>query len=854
MLQEKRRSLIKRTIRKLPLPLLAAIFGVLTAAAVWIVIDPIQTRAIGQIFGEELQERLDQQARESLLRFDSFLQSYTATTRLLANHRRMANYLEPVFWFPSDEDPPILYQNELPVWLSRNAFDGLLVQPRHVLLVDVRGKIREEYRLGNTALPADAQLEVKQAFADQREKVYLTRLNGRLYALASAKIEDASYYRMGSLVLLIPVDSQFLNASQQRTSSSQTAVAILDADSQLILSSSETGYFMQGENMENLREDYVVTAQSFYEYGESTLNLLFVTLISRDVVSATHNSTLVIERRHRLTGTAITAGIFVLLFILVSYRINRVLKRITSFSNRALDMTQSNPTGGNQLLIMEEWISGFIQTVRKARDEMRDKYTAEIMEREALKTAVLDASLDPIITIDQAGLIVDFNPTAEQTFGYGQQDAASQKLDKLVFATGSRDAFQGLLQDCLDGRTDTTSLRTLTAQGKDGRSFPVEVAIKPVMLAQRQLFTAYIRDISERKRQATEIVSLAAFPRESPMPVLRINSKGVVLYANNASSTLLDYWGCKRMQTLPIFWQRQVEEALQHGYSREKEVQTEHDIYTLLLVPVKNLDYVNIYGREISEVRRAEEEARYRQNELIHVSRLSTMGEMATGIAHELNQPLSAIVNFANGCSRRIKSGVGEPRDLLNAMDQISAQASRAGEIIKRLRSMVTRQQPVREDTDLNLLAAEVCALVAHDRKRMGIAIELRLSEKPLLSRVDPIQIEQVILNLLRNALDALQSQEPLRRRLQVRTGSVGSSTHFISVQDSGAGISPADMGQLFDPFFSTKETGMGMGLSISQTIIQEHNGKIRVESFPEKGSLFIIELPSSTMALETQS
>jgi len=301
-------------IRKLPLPLLAVIFGVLTAAAVWIVIDPIQTRAIGQIFGEELQKRLDQQARESLLRFDSFLQSYTATTRLLANHRRMANYLEPLFWFPSDEGPPILYQDELPVWLSRNALDGLLVQPRHVLLVDVRGKIKEEYRLGNTALPADAQLEVKQAFADQREKVYLTRLNGRLYALASAKIEDASYYRMGSLA----VDSQFLNASQQRTSSSQTVVAILDADSQTILSSSETGYFVQGENMESLRQDYVVTAQSFYEYGESTLNLLFVTLISRDVVAATRNSTLTIERRHRLTGVAITEGIFVLLFIMVS--------------------------------------------------------------------------------------------------------------------------------------------------------------------------------------------------------------------------------------------------------------------------------------------------------------------------------------------------------------------------------------------------------------------------------------------------------------------------------------------------------------------------------------------------------
>ncbi len=836
------------------MPLLAAIFGVLTAAAVWIVIDPIQSRAIGQIFGEELEQRLDQQARDSLLRFDGFLQSYTATTRLLANHRRMANYLEPVFWFLSDDDPPIVYHNRLPVWLSREALDGLLVPPKHALMVDVRGKIREEYRLSNTALPSDTQMEVKQTFADRKEKAYLTRLNGRLYALVSAKIQDASYHVMGSLVLLIPVDGRFLNVSQQRASSSETEVAIMDADSQTILSSSETGYFLKSEDMDSLRRDYVVTAQSFYEYGKSTLNLLFVTLIPRDVVAAARNRTLAVERRHRLTGVVIIAGIFVLLFILVSNRINRVLKRITSFSNEALEITQPNPTGGNQLLVMEEWISGFVQTVKAARDEMRDKYTAEIMEREALKTAVLDASLDPIITIDQVGLIVDFNPTAKQIFGYDQEDAAAQKLDELVFSPGSRVAFRGLLQDCLDGLTDTTALRTLTAQDKDGRSFPVEVAIKPVMLAQRQLFTAYIRDISERKRQAKEILSLAAFPRESPMPMLRINNRGVVIYANNASNPLLAYWACKRMQTLPIFWRKRVDEALQHGYAGELEVQTEKDIYALLLVPVRDPDYVNIYGREITAIRLAEDEARYRQNELIHVSRLSTMGEMATGIAHELNQPLSAIVNFANGCSRRIRMDIGKKTDLLNAMEQISAQASRAGKIIRRLRSMVTRQQPVREDTDLNTLVLESCALVGHDRKKLGVSIELKLSGLPLLSRVDPIQIEQVILNLLRNSLDALNGREPLGRRLRVRSGRVSTNTHFIAVQDNGKGIESADLGQLFDPFFSTKETGMGMGLSISQTIIQEHSGRIRVESIPGRGTVFIIELPSSMVAMEAQA
>lgn len=197
---------------------------------------------------------------------------------------------------------------------------------------------------------------------------------------------------------------------------------------------------------------------------------------------------------------------------------------------------------------------------------------------------------------------------------------------------------------------------------------------------------------------------------------------------------------------------------------------------------------------------------------------------------------------------------IGEKKDLLRAMAQISAQASRAGEIIRRLRGMVTRQQPVRENTDLNALVAEACSFIAHDRKKLNIAVELKLSELPLQSRVDPIQIEQVILNLLRNALDALQRQEPGHRHLLVTTGIVSSGANFISVQDNGKGIDPNIMNQLFDPFFSTKESGMGMGLSISQTIIQEHNGRIRVDSFPGQGTSFIIELPSNTMAMEAKA
>jgi C4-dicarboxylate-specific signal transduction histidine kinase len=306
------------------------------------------------------------------------------------------------------------------------------------------------------------------------------------------------------------------------------------------------------------------------------------------------------------------------------------------------------------------------------------------------------------------------------------------------------------------------------------------------------------------------------------------------------------------MQTVPIFWKRLVEKTLESGKAREVEIETSGGIFSLLLAPVASLSYVNVYGRDITAIRQAEEEARHRQNELIHVSRLSTMGEMATGIAHELNQPLSAIVNFANGCARRIRLGIGEKEELIQAMEQISAQAKRAGEIIKRLRGMVTRQQPVREETDLNALVRDACALIAHDRQKLKIAIELQLSRQAVFARIDPVQIEQVILNLLRNALDALEGQADSDRQLQIETGETARGMVYIRVRDNGSGIAMDDLKHLFDPFFSTKKTGMGMGLSISQTIIAEHNGRIMADSLPGKGTVFTIELPESRVIAES--
>ncbi len=831
--------------------MLALAFGLLTGVVLWLVVDRVQTRALSNIFDQALESQLDQQARESLIRFDEYRRSFTYFARLLATHRRMADYLDPIIWSRRSHEVVIYHENSPPPWLPDDVSWQRGLTPRHFLLVDPSGNVRERYSSEAGPLPAGLPLEGNAQLATSERRAYVTVLDERPWLIVSEATEDNARTPMGSVAVLVPLNSAFLSASQQFVKSTNNVVAMLDPDAQSILSSSNPEKVPPGEVLGELRDDYVVTAQSFFEYEDADVNLLFATLLPKGSFERTGQQVLDLERRQRLIGAAVIISAFVLLFLLLSSRISRLMKRLSTLSRRALDIPDADVVPhGNQLLILEDWIRDFVQMVMRAREEMRRKHETELLETEKLRVAIMEASLDSVITVNQRGEIIDFNPTAQETFDYTHDQAVGRSFNELVVAPKWRDTFERLLYLSLVGAEQGVQRTEMQAVARDGRVFPVELAIKPVFLEEQLVFTLYLRDIAERKVREAEIRSLAAFPSESPIPVLRINRQGVITYANQPSAPLLRHWGCRPLQTLPFFWRDRVEEVLNSGSTKELEVSSDERVFSLLLAPVSELGYVNVYARDITSERVAEEELKRRQNELVHVTRLSNMGEMATGIAHELNQPLSAIVNFANGCARRLRMDIGGKEELLHALGQISAQAGRAGEIIKRLRGMVTRRQPVREVVDLNLLAQEASSMISHDLKRQEVTIDQKLLDKPLWVRVDSVQIEQVLINLLRNALDALSDLAPEDRKLVITSGMQADGMVYVSVQDNGSGITSKAMEHLFDPFFSTKDSGMGMGLAISQTIMSNHHGKIRADSWPGKGSIFTIELPPSVEAV----
>lgn len=258
--------------------------------------------------------------------------------------------------------------------------------------------------------------------------------------------------------------------------------------------------------------------------------------------------------------------------------------------------------------------------------------------------------------------------------------------------------------------------------------------------------------------------------------------------------------------------------------------------------------------KQIAERRRAEDATRRREHELAHVWRFSTMGEMATSLAHEINQPLSAISNYARGSARRLRAPDADQERLLDAMEQIARQAERAGSIIQRVRTFLRKEEPGRAPLDVNAVLREMIDMLAPDAKAHGV--EIREEFSGILPPVegDPVQIQQVIVNLMRNGCESMSCLSPAERVLSVETGVSNRNDVVIRVRDKGTGIAHDDLDRLFDPFFTTKENGLGMGLSISRSIIESHGGRLEVDSTPGQGTLFTVKLPATNTDDQSQS
>ncbi|ABD89578.1 sensor protein FixL [Rhodopseudomonas palustris] len=249
--------------------------------------------------------------------------------------------------------------------------------------------------------------------------------------------------------------------------------------------------------------------------------------------------------------------------------------------------------------------------------------------------------------------------------------------------------------------------------------------------------------------------------------------------------------------------------------------------------------------RDLTEYQQTQARLHELQSELVHVSRLSAMGEMASALAHELNQPLSAISNYMKG-SRRLLSGSNDPNrpKIEAAMDRAAEQALRAGQIIRRLRDFVSRGESEKRVESLAKLIEEAGALGLTGAREQGVLLRFNLDRQSDMVLVDRVQIQQVLVNLFRNAVEAMAHSD--KRELVVANNRVADHMIEVAVSDTGSGFHDDVKSNLFQTFFTTKETGMGVGLSISRSIIEAHGGRMWAETNSAGGATFRFTLPAA--------
>ena len=397
---------------------------------------------------------------------------------------------------------------------------------------------------------------------------------------------------------------------------------------------------------------------------------------------------------------------------------------------------------------------------------------------------------------------------------------------------------------------------------RNGGSFPIDLAASHVTVKGRRLLIHIVRDITEHRR-ADENLRLAASVFENTREgILVTDSQGRIQSVNRAFTVITQYRAeevigenprlLKSGRQTPEFYAKMWDSLTTSGHwqgeiwNRRKD----GDIYPQWLnisaikdARGKTTNYVAVTW-DITEHKRAEEAAKRHQEELAHVMRLSTMGEMASGMAHELNQPLMAAASYCETALGMLADLPSPPQKLSGLLERALEQTHRAGDIIRHLRDFVTKGRTSMEPVKIDEIIREVIELLEWEVQNSRVRIELRLAGGDCRVKANKVQIEQVLLNLVRNSLEAIESGNIADGELILATRVRPNNWLQVTLSDNGPGIDAAMMDKIFDPFQTNKGTGMGMGLSISRSIIEAHGGKLWVVRPPRSGALFGFELP----------
>ncbi len=474
----------------------------------------------------------------------------------------------------------------------------------------------------------------------------------------------------------------------------------------------------------------------------------------------------------------------------------------------------------------------------------------------SLRRAMENSLATGLRVLDRDGVIRYVNKSFCQMTGWLEADLVGRAPPYPYWPPERIDEHQANLAQVLAGEVDASGFETVV-QRPDGSRFDARMYVSPLVDeggAQIGWVTS-MADITEHKRNRNELA--AAHDRftmvleslQAAVSVVAADGEvGEPLFANRAYRQEFGQ-GAGGHHRLA----RELEAARAHPASevQDRESGRWYDVRMRAIRWVDGRPANLQIATDITLRKATDEIVRQQEEKVQFTSRLMTMGEMASSLAHELNQPLTAITNYSEGALARLKGGAASSDEVLPALEKTSAQAQRAGRIIRRIREFVKRSEPRRRPTPAARIVEDAVAFAEIEARKKSIAIAVAVEPGLPALDVDPILIEQVLLNLLKNAIDAMD--RALVRRIDVEVRRASESTAEIAVIDRGSGIPDAHVASLFQPFFSTKSEGMGMGLSICRSIVEFHRGRLSVAPNPEPsgGTIMRFTLPLADEDLE---
>ncbi|QQP91146.1 PAS domain S-box protein [Skermanella sp. TT6] len=491
-----------------------------------------------------------------------------------------------------------------------------------------------------------------------------------------------------------------------------------------------------------------------------------------------------------------------------------------------------------------------------------DKHPIPAADDDKLR-ALIDTAPDGIVIIDRFGSIQTCNSAGLRLFGYAPEEVLGRNV-RMLMPDPYREEHDGYLRNYREtGHRKIIGIgREVQGRRKDGSVFPMELSVGEAGADEDRIFIGIIRDITERKQQEAVLrerkARLTSILETVPDAIIVIDQHGIIESFSPAAERLFGYAPAEAVGRNVSMLMPAPYRAAHDGYMDHYLTTGEKRIIGIGRVVVGQradgttfpmdlaVGEVTLAGRrlftgfvrDLTEHQHAEKRLQDLQSELLHVSRFSAMGQMSSTLAHELNQPLTAITNYVKACRRMMDAAEHKPGvKVLETMDKAVAQATRAGQIIRRMRDFIEKGQTDRTAEPINKVIEEASALALVGAKQENIRVHFDLAPDAPAVWIDKIQIQQVVLNLVRNAMESL-ALSPVRD-LTIATAITHDDLVEVCVSDTGPGLAPVVAANLFQPFVTTKEKGMGLGLSICRSIIDAHGGRLWVTPNPGGGVTF---------------